>query len=207
MIKCNITACGIIVSSAQEKSNKEGGKFLAFTIVVPIEGRDKSVKELHIGVTAEGDASTAAKYAAGKKVTIKGNLYIKKVEETLYYNLRAEGDIQENDTSEADRIEGKMEFKGKIGKKGIETYPTKKGGTFKTFSAFSSDKDGDKRAFTWVKFTMNQLQDYQAKPGEYVEIHGDLSLDVYKNNLHIGCRVSTICPWNLNTSGNANQQV
>lgn len=46
MIKCNITACGIIVSSAQEKTNKEGGKFLAFTIVVPIEGRDKSVNSL-----------------------------------------------------------------------------------------------------------------------------------------------------------------
>ena len=117
MIKCNITACGIIVSSAQEKTNKEGGKFLAFTIVVPIEGRDKSVKELHIGVTTEGDASTAAKYAAGKKVTIQGNLYIKKVEDTLYYNLRAEGDIKENDTSQADKIEGKMEFRVKLAKK------------------------------------------------------------------------------------------
>ena len=50
MIKCNVTACGIIVSSAVEKQNKEGGKFLAFTIIVPIEGKDKSVKELHIGV-------------------------------------------------------------------------------------------------------------------------------------------------------------
>ncbi len=26
MIKCNVTACGIIVSSAVEKQNKEGGK-------------------------------------------------------------------------------------------------------------------------------------------------------------------------------------
>ena len=41
MIKCNVTACGIIVSSAVEKQNKEGGKFLAFTIIVPIEGKDK----------------------------------------------------------------------------------------------------------------------------------------------------------------------
>lgn len=204
MIKCNITACGIIVSSAQEKTNKEGGKFLAFTIVVPIEGRDKSVKELHIGVTTEGDASTAAKYAAGKKVTIQGNLYIKKVEDTLYYNLRAEGDIKENDTSQVDKIEGKMEFKGKIGKKGLESYPTKNGGTFKTFSAFSADKDGEKCAFTWVKFTLNQFLDYAAKAGEYVEVHGDLLLDVYKNSLQIGCRVSTICPWDLNVSGNAN---
>lgn len=39
MIKCNVTACGIIVSSAVEKQNKEGGKFLAFTLVVPIVGQ------------------------------------------------------------------------------------------------------------------------------------------------------------------------
>ena len=74
MIKCNVTACGIIVSSAVEKQNKEGGKFLAFTLVVPIEGKDKSVKELHIGVTTEGDQTTAANYSAGRRVTIKGNL-------------------------------------------------------------------------------------------------------------------------------------
>ena len=97
-----------------------------------------------------------------------------------------------------------MEFKGKIGKKGLESYPTKNGGTFKTFSAFSADKDGEKRAFTWVKFTLNQFLDYAAKAGEYVEVHGDLLLDVYKNSLQIGCRVSTICPWDLNVSGNAN---
>ena len=80
MIKCNVTACGIIVSSAVEKQNKEGGKFLAFTLVVPIEGKDNSVKELHIGVTTEGDQTTAVNYSAGRRVTIKGNLYISKVE-------------------------------------------------------------------------------------------------------------------------------
>lgn len=95
MIKCNVTACGIIVSSAVEKQNKEGGKFLAFTIIVPIEGKDKSVKELHIGVTAEGDQTTAANYQAGRRVTVHGNLFIKKVEENLYFNLRSEGAIEQ----------------------------------------------------------------------------------------------------------------
>ena len=57
MIKCNVTACGIIVSSAVEKQNKEGGKFLAFTLVVPIEGKDKSVKELGLA-----DVKSASKF-------------------------------------------------------------------------------------------------------------------------------------------------
>lgn len=114
MIKCNVTACGIIVSSAVEKQNKEGGKFLAFTLVVPIEGKDKSVKELHIGVTTEGDQTTAANYSAGRRVTIKGNLYIRKVEEAVYYNLRSEGAIEQNESSAQDRLEGSMEFEVRL---------------------------------------------------------------------------------------------
>ena len=118
MIKCNVTACGIIVSSAVEKQNKEGGKFLAFTIIVPIEGKDRSVKELHIGVTAEGDQTTAANYQAGRRVTVHGNLFIKKVEENLYFNLRSEGAIEQNDSSLPDRLEGTMEFKRQDRKQG-----------------------------------------------------------------------------------------
>jgi hypothetical protein len=43
-----------------------------------------------------------------------GNLFIKKVEENLYFNLRSEGAIEQNDSSLPDRLEGVMEFKGKI---------------------------------------------------------------------------------------------
>lgn len=197
MIKCNVTACGIIVSSAVEKQNKEGGKFLAFTIIVPFEGKDKSVKELHIGVTAEGDQTTAANYQAGRRVTVHGNLFIKKVEENLYFNLRSEGAIEQNDSSLPDRLEGAMEFKGKIGNKGIETMTSKKGTSFKVFSAFSSDKDGENRAFTWVKFIVGKASDINVNAGEYVEVHGDMQLDVYKNKLQIGCRTTSVSHWDL----------
>lgn len=206
MIKCNVTACGIIVSSAVEKTNKDGGKFLAFTMVVPIEGKDKSVKELHIGVTTEGDQTIAGNFAAGRKVTVKGNLYIKKVEDNMYFNLRAEGGIEQNETSAIDRLEGNMKFKGKISKQGIETKTSKKGTTFKTFSAFSSDKDGEKRAFTWVKFTLNQFLDYTAKAGDYVEVDGQLLLDVYQQKLQLGCRATVVAPWNLNSSNSQDAQ-
>lgn len=203
MIKCNVTACGIIVSSAVEKQNKEGGKFLAFTLVVPIEGKDKSVKELHIGVTTEGDQTTAVNYSAGRRVTIKGNLYIRKVEEAVYYNLRSEGAIEQNESSAQDRLEGSMEFRGKIGPKGIECKTSKKGAAFKVFSAFSSDKDGEKRAFTWVSFMVNPSVECTVEAGNYVEVHGDLLLDVFKNNLQLNCRVNKISPWDMNTEKTA----
>lgn len=204
MIKCNVTACGIIVSSAVEKQNKEGGKFLAFTIIVPIEGKDKSVKELHIGVTAEGDQSQASQFSAGKRVTIHGNLYIKKVAETLYFNLRAEGIIEQNDNSVSDRLEGSMSFKGKISSKGIESKTSKKGTSFKVFSAFSSDKDGENRVFTWVKFTLGKSIEATAQAGDYVEVDGDLQLDVYMSKLQLACRANSIKPWELNAKNEAN---
>ena len=35
MIKCNVTTCGVITSSAEEKTSKEGEKFISFSMVVP----------------------------------------------------------------------------------------------------------------------------------------------------------------------------
>ena len=186
MIKCNVTACGIIVSSAVEKQNKEGGKFLAFTIIVSIEGKDKSVKELHIGVAAEGDQTTAANYQAGRRVTVHGNLFIKKVEENLYFNLRSEGAIEQNDSSLPDRLEGAMEFKGKIGNKGIETMTSKKGTSFKVFSAFSSDKDGENRAFTWTSMLMPVSMWKYMVTCNWMSIKISFRSDVVPPRYHIG---------------------
>ena len=90
-----------------------------------------------------------------------------------------------------------MEFKGKIGNKGIENMTSKKGTSFKVFSAFSSDKDGENRAFTWVKFIVGKTLDINVNAGEYVEVHGDMQLDVYKNKLQFGCRTTSVSHWDL----------
>ena len=43
MIKCNVTTCGVITSSAEEKTSKEGEKFISFSMVVPLGGKDGTV--------------------------------------------------------------------------------------------------------------------------------------------------------------------
>ena len=70
MIKCNVTTCGVITSSAEEKTSKEGEKFISFSMVVPFEGKDGTVKEQYISVSAPGDAQSAANYSAACKSRI-----------------------------------------------------------------------------------------------------------------------------------------
>lgn len=199
MIKCNVTACGNIISSAEEKTSKDGNKFLSFAIVVPLQGRDQSVKELHLNVSAPGDASKAGNYTAGRRVTINGTCLVRKHEGKSYYNLRTDNEIELNESTMPDRLEGSMTFTGKISKKGVADRKSKKGNDIQTFSAFSSDKDGDNREFTWVNFiNFSPVHADYFKAEAYVEVHGDLRLDVYQGNLQLECNVKTVTAWNIN---------
>lgn len=196
MIKCNVTICGLINYSAIEKETKEGDKFLAFGVTIPIAGRDGTAAEMQINVTTPGDASTKAEYSTGRRVLINGTLMIRSTEAATYYNLRS-NTLEFCSSTELDRVVGSMEFKGKIHDE-IANRESKTGRKFQTFSGFSSDKDGEKRGFTWVHF-LNPLpikEDWLSK-GKYVEISGDLSINAYKNNINIECRTNDIKEWLL----------
>lgn len=198
MIKCNVTVCGKIVSSAEEKTSKEGNKFMAFAIVVPIQGRDQTINEVHINVAAAIDPEKMGEYTTGRRVTVAGTMYCHKKNEVVYNNLRAEKPIEINESTMPDRIDGTMEFRGKISKKGVEDRKSKKGNDFQTFSAFSSDKDGEKREFTWVDFTnFSPIHADYMKAETYVEVTGTLQLDVYKSALQHRCLVKTVSPWDI----------
>ena len=43
MIKCNVTLCGKIFISAQEKTSKDGQKFLSFGVSIPMKGKITSL--------------------------------------------------------------------------------------------------------------------------------------------------------------------
>ena len=207
MIQCNVTVCGRIVSSAEERTSKDGHPFMAFAIVVPIQGRDQSVKELHINVAAASDPARVGEYTTGRRVTVGGPMFCRKKDDVIYYNLRAEKPIEINETTIPDCIEGTMLFRGKISKRGVEDKKSKKGNDFQTFSAFSSDKDGEKREFTWVEFAnFSPIHADYLKAEAYVEVTGDLQLDVYKNNLQLRCIVKKAAPWIFSTNGNTAPQ-
>lgn len=207
MIKCNVTACGNIVSSAEEKTAQDGSKFISYAIVVAVQGRDQSVKEIHINVSAPFNAETIGNYSTGRRVTVIGTLHVRKHDGVQYFNLRTDNEAEFNASTMPDRLEGSMEFKGKISKKGIEERKSKKGRDIQTFSAFSSDKNGENREFTWVNFIrLTPIHSDYFAAEKYVEIHGDMHLNVYQSNLQLECTVNSVVAWDINSSnGNAEQ--
>ena len=146
----------------------------------------------------DGDKSKASVFAAGRRININGTLTIRKKGGKTYFNLRADSAELANSKSD-NLIEGTMEFRGKIGKKGVEEKTDQKGKPFKAFSAFSSDKDGDNVEFTWVRFLYFNPKDGEdfLQANTYVEAKGDLQLGVYKDEISIDCRVSEVAPWVL----------
>ena len=198
MIKCNLTVCAAISRAASVKNGKEGNTFLSFNVKVPVEGRDGSKKELEMSVSLDGDKSKASVFSAGRRVNLSGVLTIRKKGGKVYYNFRADSAELANSKSESS-IEGTMEFRGKIGKKGVEEKTDKNGDVYKAFSAFSTDKDGDKAEFTWVRFLYFNPKDDEdfLQANTYVEVKGDLQLGVFKDDISIDCRVSEVTPWVL----------
>lgn len=198
MIKCNVTVCGNIVSSAEEKTTSEGNKFMSYALVLGVAGRDNSVKELHINVSAPLNYETKSNYSTGRRVTVNGTLYVRKHEGVQYFNLRTDTEAEFNESTVPDRMEGNMDFKGKISKKGIESRRSKKGNEIQTFSAFSSDKNGENREFTWVNFlSFTTVKTDFCDAEKYVEIQGDLKLNVYQSKLQLECIVKSVAPWDI----------
>lgn len=197
MIKCNVSICAAISRAASVKNGKDSS-FLTFGIKVPVEGRDGSKKDLEVSVSLDGDKSKASVFAVGRRVNLNGTLMVRKKEGKTYFNLRADSAELANSKS-ANLIEGTMEFRGKISKKGVEEKTDKHEKAYKAFSAFSSDKDGDKVEFTWVRFLYFNPKDGEnfLQANTYVEVQGELQLGVYKDEISIDCRVSDVAPWEL----------
>lgn len=199
MIKCNVTACGIISNSAVEKQSKEGTPFLSFSITIPVAGSDGSGAELQVFVSAPGSRDTAGQYSTGRRVRVNGTLFIRRFDDRTYYNLRTDGDIEIVKSTEPDALTGSVEFKGKI-KDEIKERTNKSGRQFQTFSAVSQDKDGEKIGWLWVRFLVPTPvhQDF-FKPDAYVKVTGELQLHVYQGNVNIECRTGSIEPWELSS--------
>lgn len=198
MIKCNLEMCAAISRAAVVKKGKDDNTFLNFSVKLPIEGRDGSKKDFDFSVTLDGDKSKASVFAEGRRVNIKGVLHIRRKGGKTYFNLRADS-VELANSKSSNHIEGTMEFRGKMGKKGVEVKKDKHGKDYKVFSGFSSDKDGENVEFTWVRFLYFNPKDGEdfLQPNVYFEVKGDLQLGVYKEEISIDCRVSEVAPWEL----------
>lgn len=200
MIKCEVTCCGIISRSAEVKENKETQeKFLSFKMKCPVKDRSGETKELEISVSMPGDKGQAQLYTQGRRVRVSGTMFPRKRKDAVYFNLRnTGGDILCNSKDE-DSLDGTMEFTGKIGKKGVDVRTDRKGNTYKAFSAFSSEKDGDNREFTWVRFMYFEPKENEdfLKADALVECKGDLRLGVFRDAISLECLLKEVGEWHL----------
>jgi hypothetical protein len=195
MIQCIINACGEICQPALEKTNKDGKKFLSFTVKIPISGRSGSISDLFLSVSVDGDYSQIGKYTLGRKVSFKGKMIPRKYKGLIYYNVHSEGDILTADPECSPFITGTMDFKGKIGKK-VQDLTDKKGRSFQSFSAFSSNKTGQETEYIWIHFMNFHLKENnKVSPEQSVAISGDFHFNVYKDVINLECIIQDISQW------------
>lgn len=196
MIKGEVSVCGTIVNTASEKTAKDGGKFIAFTVVVPIQGKDESVAEIRVQVSAPGDKKTAVKYASGKHVQFTGHLNVRKVDGKEYYNVRCDDAPEVVKATEDDTFEGNLEFTGCIDNNGVAQKKDKKGRAYHVFEAWSMDKGKDANAkaqFIYVHFiNFRPKDDAPTKPHTYITASGKLDFNVWKGKASIQCQVEEV---------------
>lgn len=205
MIKGEVSVCGTIVNTASEKTAKEGGKFIAFTVVVPIQGKDESVAELRVQVSAPGDKKTAVKYASGKHVRLIGRLNVRKVDGKEYYNVRCDEVPEVVKSTEDDAFEGHLEFIGCIDNNGVAQKKDKKGRIYHVFEAWSMDRGKDANAkpqFIYVHFiNFRPKDDAPTKPHTYITASGKLDFNVWKGKASIQCQVEEAKEREFNKDG------
>lgn len=192
MIKCNVTICGTVSRAAQMRTNKEGKPFLTFGVNVVIPAKSGINKTIEISVAKDGGTNDdLSQYAVGSRVEVVGVLTFHKKGEALYFNMSATG-INNFDAPGDDSVKGDIEFRGSLGNK-IESKTDKKGNPFLVFSAFSTEKNGEDFAFTWVRFMQfGETQKDWMAPKAGIEAKGELQLSVFNDRLDITCRVSEL---------------
>ena len=192
MIKCNVTICGTVSRAAQMRTNKEGKPFLTFGVNVVIPAKSGIKKTIEISVAKDGGTNDdLSQYAVGSRVEVVGVLTFHKKGEALYFNMSATG-INNFDAPGDDSVKGDIEFRGSLGNK-IESKTDKKGNPFLVFSAFSTEKNGEDFAFTWVRFMQfGETQKDWMAPKAGIEAKGELQLGVFNDRLDITCRVSEL---------------
>lgn len=195
MIKCNVIVCGTINKAAVVRTNKEGDAFTTFALSVVIPVRDGTGKNVEMSVIHNGDwTNEAIHLAVGSRVEVTGVLTFRKRGEILYLNLNASS-VNPDSSEKGDQINGDVSFRGTIGKI-IELKKDKKGNDYLVFSAFSTEKVGEKFAFTWVRFIrFSSEREEWLQPKSNIEAKGELELSVYQEKVNIGCKLIDLDLW------------
>lgn len=194
MIKCNVTINGIVSRTASMRTNKEGKSYIGFAVKTTLLAKAGSSKQVEIFVSKDGTAAELPSYVAGQRIELKGVLTFRKREENLYLNFYAES-VDFQPQNERDAIEGSIEFRGTVGKQ-VEEKRDKRGNAYSVFSAFSTEKQEENFAFTWVRFIrFSAEREDWLQPKARICAKGILELSVYLDKINLSCRVEEMTEW------------
>lgn len=194
MIKCNVTAVGTITRSASMRESKEGQSFMSFSMTVCIFNDSGTSFPLELSVSTDADEALLAAFAAGKRISVSGQMTPRKRGDVIYYNLKA-ASCSFTTAGAEDSVSGDMEFRGTVGKQ-IRSHQDKHGKPFVTFSAYSSDKVGEDYTFIWNRFILfDDTPGEWFRPGAGFNASGQMELSVYKDRIEMTCRVREISEW------------
>lgn len=176
------------------RTNSEGQSFICLTVKATIPAKSGAGKQVEISVSMDGEETDTTSYAVGARVEMQGTLTFRKRSDNLYLNFHAEA-VDFAPVSDKDSITGDIEFRGTIGKQ-VEEKTDKKGGKYLVFSAFSTEKDGEALAFTWVRFIrFSAERETFLAPKTGITAKGKLELSAYLDKLNIACRVEELAEW------------
>lgn len=196
MIKVQATINGVISKPAAIRVAGDGKKFIGFSVKLSVPGSRNNMpgKELILSVSKDGDESELPSFTAGTRIEATGMLTFRKTSDNLYLNFHADTVVLNPETGK-DTIEGTLEFKGTVGK-GVDEKTDKKGRTYVSFSAYSTEKSGDSLQFTWVRFIkFDYVKDAFLEPKAKIHATGKLTVSAYNGRIDLDCRLEEIKPW------------
>ena len=203
MIKCNVTVCGAIGRDASIRTNKEEKSFLAFPLWVQIPVTDGQATPIVVDVSKEAAGEDAAGYRNGSRVEVLGTMYFKRRGDKLYFNLFAD-EIRTAAADAADKVEGKLSFRGKVGQN-IEEKRDRKEQPYTMFSAFSAEKVEDGFEYQWVRFfCFGKEREAWLQPGVRVEARGEMTLSAHNGKVNVSCRAEELAQ-HVADSSNSNE--
>lgn len=176
---------------------------MAFPLRVQIPVTDGQATPIVVDVSKEAAGEDAAGYRNGSRVEVLGTMYFKRRGDKLYFNLFAD-EIRTAAADAADKVEGKLSFRGKVGQN-IEEKRDRKEQPYTMFSAFSAEKVEDGFEYQWVRFfCFGKEREAWLQPGVRVEARGEMTLSAHNGKVNVSCRAEELAQ-HVADSSNSNE--
>lgn len=198
MIKAEANVTGTIKRSASIRTDKNNNPYLSFVMTVVLTDAKATSKSTDVLVSLpNAKQDEAQSYVEGLRVTVNGNLDIRKKENNLNFYLTG-NTITTQGVAELDTISGSLSFRGYLKKDNLyQQKADKNGHPFIVFSAYSLEKNGEEYLSTWVNFMRFPEKGAEVEsiipewmhPKAHVDITGDLQVSSYNGVVRLSSRV------------------